>query len=148
MRPGHALRAVVVGHSMGGGGAIDAAKRRGTLKAAVGLTPWAIDKTSPEDKSATLIVSAQNDGTASVAQHATPLYRGIPAATPKGHATLAGVGHMEPTSKNPAIQGLVVSWLKRFVDEDARYTPLVCPDAAAAPFGSLSGYVSTCGSWG
>ena len=141
-------RTAVVGHSMGGGGAIDATTRRPALKAAVGLTPWSMDKTTPEDRSPTLIVSAENDGTASVAQHASPLYRGIPLTTPKAHATLAGAGHLAPISKNAAIQGLVVSWLKRFVDEDARYTSLVCPDAAAAPAASLNAYVSTCGSWG
>ncbi len=139
-----ASRTAVVGHSMGGGGAIDAAKRRSALKAAVGLTPWAIDKTAPEDRSPTLIVDAQNDSTASPSAHGGPLYRGIPASTPKAHATLAGAGHLAPTKRNAAIQGLVVSWLKRYVDEDARYAPLVCPDAVAAPAGSLSAYASSC----
>ena len=51
------------------------------------------------------------------------------------------------TSKNAAIEGTVVSWLKRFVDDDDRYTSLLCPADLAAPVGSLSAYVSTCANW-
>lgn len=140
-------RTAVVGHSMGGGGAIEAAKRRTSLKAAIGLTPWDLDGSSPEDKTPTLIVGAQNDNVAPTASFASPLYRGIPATTPKAYATLAGVGHMAPTSKNAAIEGTVVSWLKRFVDEDDRYTPLLCPADVGVPAGSLSAYVSNCSNW-
>src|SRR3954466_3459611 len=38
----------VVGHSMGGGGTLEADKTRPSLKAAIGLTPWDSDKTWPE----------------------------------------------------------------------------------------------------
>ncbi len=38
----------VMGHSMGGGGSLEAAKDRPSLQAAIPLTPWNLDKTWPE----------------------------------------------------------------------------------------------------
>ena len=43
-----ASRLAVMGHSMGGGGALEAAKDRPSLQAAIGLTPWNQDQTWPE----------------------------------------------------------------------------------------------------
>ena len=36
----------------------------------------------------------------------------------------------------------MLSWLKRFVDDDTRYTPFVCPGPAVG--GTVSAYLSTC----
>ncbi len=48
----------VMGHSMGGGGTLEAAKDRPSLKAAIPLTGWNLDKTWPEVRTPTLIVGA------------------------------------------------------------------------------------------
>ena len=54
-----ATRVAVVGHSMGGGGTLEAAKDRPSLKAAIPLTPWNIDKTWPEVTTPTLVIGAR-----------------------------------------------------------------------------------------
>ncbi|WP_250289746.1 serine aminopeptidase domain-containing protein, partial [Streptomyces atroolivaceus] len=59
----------VMGHSMGGGGSLEAAKDRPSLKAAIPLTGWNTDKTWPEVRTPTLIVGADGDTVASVASH-------------------------------------------------------------------------------
>ena len=67
-------RLAVMGHSMGGGGSIEAAARRPSLQAAIPLTPWHTDKTWPEVRTPTLIVGAQSDTVAPVSSHAIPFY--------------------------------------------------------------------------
>ncbi|MFT4035086.1 MAG: hypothetical protein QM679_05890 [Patulibacter sp.] len=142
-----ASRTAVMGHSMGGGGAIEAAKRRSTLKAAVGLTPWNLNYIGTADRSPTLIIGAEKDTIAAPYFFANPLYAGINSSTPKMLSNLAGLGHMAPISRNTAIEGTVVAWMKRFVDGDTRYTSLLCPANTAAPSGSLSRYQANCSSW-
>lgn len=140
-------RLAVVGHSMGGGGTLEAAKARRSLKAAVALTPWDMDKTWPEITTPSLIVSAQNDTVAPAAQHATRFYQTLPASTPKSHLRLAGVGHGAPNSPQTTIAVATISWLKRFVDGDTRYTQFLCPRIPAPP-GDVAGYDTTCPGWG
>ena len=66
-------RLAVMGHSMGGGGSIEAAARRPSLQAAVPLTPWHTDKTW-STSTPTLIFGADGDSVAPVSTHAEPLY--------------------------------------------------------------------------
>ena len=60
-------RVAVMGHSMGGGGTLEAVKDRPSLKAAIPLTPWNADKTWPEVTTPTLVIGAENDTIAPVA---------------------------------------------------------------------------------
>jgi len=39
---------------------------------------------------------------------------------------LAGADHMWPTSDNPTGSRAMVSWLKRWLDGDSRFTPFTC----------------------
>ncbi|MFS0703202.1 alpha/beta hydrolase family protein [Cellulomonas sp. 179-A 9B4 NHS] len=125
-------RLAVMGHSMGGGGALEAAKDAPTLQAAIPLTPWNIDKSWPEITTPTLVIGAQNDSVASVRTHAEPFYESIPASTPKTYLELRGASHYAPVVSNTTIARNSIAWLKRFVDDDLRYAPFVCP----APSGS------------
>lgn len=134
----------VVGHSMGGGGTLEAAKARPSLKAAIGLTPWDSDKTWPEITTPSLMIGAQNDSVAPPSQHAIPFYNSIPASTRKAYLELAGADHFAPNSPNTTVGAEGVAWLKRFVDGDTRYTQFLCPTASAAPAGAVSQYSSTC----
>jgi alpha-beta hydrolase superfamily lysophospholipase len=134
----------VVGHSMGGGGTLEAAKTRPALKAAIGLTPWDSDKTWPEITTPSLMIGAQNDTVAPPSQHAIPFYNSIPASTQKAYLELAGADHFAPNSPNTTVGAEGVAWLKRFVDSDTRYSPFLCPSASAAPAGTVSQYWSTC----
>ncbi|HEX7351695.1 alpha/beta hydrolase family protein [Brachybacterium sp.] len=120
-------RLAVIGHSMGGGGTLEAAKDRPELKAAVAMTPWNLDKSWPEISTPTLVVGAQNDSVASVRTHAVPLYEGIPESTDKAYLELRGASHLAPNRSNTSIASTSIAWLKRFVDDDVRYDQFVCP---------------------
>ncbi|WP_315095153.1 alpha/beta hydrolase [uncultured Cellulomonas sp.] len=132
-------RVAVMGHSMGGGGTLEAVKDRPSLKAAIPLTPWNIDKTWPEVTTPTLVIGAQNDSVASVASHARPFYQTLPASTPRTYLELRGASHFAPNTSNTTIAEYSIAWLKRFVDADTRYTQFLCP----APSGSALSAVST-----
>jgi hypothetical protein len=136
----------VIGHSMGGGGAIEATSRRPSIKASVPLTPWHGTKTWPQVQTPTMVLGAQNDSTASVSAHAQPLYNGLPAGLAKSYPEIRGAGHSVPTSGfNPLVARLTVSWMKRFMDEDYRYDQFHCPTPQDSV--TFSQYWSTCPYW-
>ena len=123
-------RIAVMGHSMGGGGTLEAAKSRPGLKAIIPLTPWNLDKTWPEITTPTLIFGAQADSVASVVTHARPFYQTLPATTPRSYLELRGASHFAPNLSNTTIAKYSIAWLKRFVDDDQRYTQFLCPAPA------------------
>lgn len=135
-------RLAVVGHSMGGGGSLEAAKDRPSLKAAVPLTPWNLDKSWPEVSTPTFIVGAENDTIAPVGSHAEPFYAGLPASTPKAYLELNGATHFAPNLSNTTIAKYSLSWLKRFVDDDVRYSQFLCP--VPGPSSTIEEYRGTC----
>jgi predicted dienelactone hydrolase len=117
----------VMGHSMGGGGTLEAAKSRPSLQAAIPLTPWNLDKSWPEVSTPTLIVGADGDTVAPVASHAEPFYSGLPSATDRAYLELNNATHFSPNTSNTTIAKYSVSWLKRFIDNDTRYEQFLCP---------------------
>ncbi|HZM42850.1 MAG TPA: dienelactone hydrolase family protein [Acidimicrobiales bacterium] len=136
-----ASRLGVMGHSMGGGGTLEAARNNTNLQAAVPLMPWDQTKSFPGIRTPTLIIGSQNDGTASPANHAIPFFNSIPAASEKAYLELAGAGHTAANSPNTTLAKYAISWLKRYIDNDTRYEQFLCP----APSGStISQYRDTC----
>jgi predicted dienelactone hydrolase len=135
-------RLAVMGHSMGGGGALEAIDERPSIDAAVPLTPWNTDKTWPGVQTPTMIIGAQNDSVASVSSHAIPFYNSIPAAAEKSYLELRGASHFAPNSTNTAIGRYSVAWLKRWVDQDLRYDQFVCPTPSVST--TLSDARGTC----
>ena len=135
-------RLAVMGHSMGGGGALEAAKDDSSLQAAIPLTPWNTDKTWPEVSTPTLIVGAQNDSIASVRSHAEPFYESLPGSADKAYLELRGASHFAPNTNNTTIAKYSISWLKRFVDDDLRYDQFLCPAPSTST--TISEYRSTC----
>jgi len=134
-------RLAASGHSMGGGGTLEAANTRSSLEAAVPLQPWHSDKTWPGIQVPTMIVGAENDTIASVSSHSIPFYNSIPASSEKAYAELNNEGHFAGTS-NPDWQGRsMVVWLKRYVDNDTRYEQFMCPPPSST---ALSDYRHTC----
>jgi predicted dienelactone hydrolase len=131
-------RQAVMGHSMGGGGTLEAAVDRRSLEAIVGLTPWDLDKSFPEVDAASLIIGAQADTVAPPSQHAIPFYNSLTGAEERGYLELRGASHFAPNSSNTPIAKYSIAWLKRFVDNDTRYTQFLCP----APSTGLSGGLS------
>ncbi|PTT87352.1 alpha/beta hydrolase [Pelomonas sp. HMWF004] len=119
-------RLAVAGHSMGGGGALIAARDNPTLKASLPLTPWNTTTNFSGIRVPTLIVGADGDTVASVTAHARPFYASLPSNTFKAYAELNSASHFTPNSANTPIGRYGVTWLKRFVDNDSRYSPFLC----------------------
>jgi predicted dienelactone hydrolase len=134
-------RLAVAGHSMGGGGSLEAAKDRPSLQAAVPLAPWNTDKSWSDDRVPTLIIGGQADTIAPVASHSIPFYNTIPASSEKAYLELRGASHFFPQSVDTLTGRLAVAWLKRFVDNDTRYDQFLCPGPSGT---ALSDYRNTC----
>nr|WP_245623253.1 dienelactone hydrolase family protein [Spirillospora albida] len=136
-----ASRLGLMGHSMGGGGTLEAAANRPQLQAAIPLTPWHTDKTFNDVRVPTMIIGAQADTVAPVSSHSEPFYSTIPAASEKAYLELAGASHFAPNSNNTTIAKYSISWLKRFIDNDTRYEQFICPAPREA---TISEYRDTC----
>jgi pimeloyl-ACP methyl ester carboxylesterase len=136
----------VMGHSMGGGGSLEAATEHPSLQAAIPLTGWHTTKSFSGNQVPTLVVGAQNDNVAPVGQHSEPFYNSMSATLDKAYLELAGAGHSAPTSANTTIAKYSISWLKRFVDDDTRYEQFLCgaPHQADLTSGTISEYRETC----
>lgn len=134
----------VMGHSMGGGGAIEATSRRTSIKASVPMTPWHGTKNWPAVVTPTLIIGAQNDTIAPVSSHAIPLYDGLTNAREKAYLEIAGAGHSVTNSDNKLTSRFSLAWLKRFVDDDTRYDQFLCPPPATGGTSGISQYRNTC----
>jgi pimeloyl-ACP methyl ester carboxylesterase len=135
-------RLAVMGHSMGGGGSLEAAKDRPSLKAIIPMTPWNLDKTWPEVSTPTFIFGAENDSIAPVATHSEPFYANLPSSTRKAYLELNGASHFAPNTSNTTIAKYSISWLKRFVDNDTRYSQFLCP--TPGPSLQIEEYRGTC----
>ncbi len=121
-----ASRLAVMGHSMGGGGAISAALRRPSLSATVGLAPFSPSQGTSGMKVPAMLLAGQRDGTVTPSS-VRSLYNAVPATTEKAYLELTGAGHGFPTSANSVMMRKVIPWLKIFVDRDTRYTQFLCP---------------------
>ncbi|MFI5910340.1 alpha/beta hydrolase family protein [Dactylosporangium sp. NPDC051541] len=116
----------VAGHSMGGGGTLEAlaADTSGLVKAGVPLAPWNSDKTWNNVSEPVLIVGGQADTIAPVASHSIPFYNTL--AGPKTYVELTGQSHFFPQTTNATASRALVSWFKRWVSQDSRFTPFTC----------------------
>lgn len=129
-------RRVVSGYSMGGGGALIAAKNNPSLKAAVGFAPWSSDKNFASDMVPSAMIAGSSDSTAAPGSHATQFYNSIPNTTKKLLAIISGASHSFPIASTPNQPGskYQISWIKRFADNDARYSPFLVTDSRLSSF--------------
>ncbi|WP_285750882.1 dienelactone hydrolase family protein [Lentzea sp. NBRC 105346] len=134
----------VMGHSMGGGGALRASVTRPALQAAIPLAGWHSTKNWSGVKVPTMVVGAESDTVAPVSSHSEPFYNSITAAPDKAYLELKGAGHSAPSTQGPnvTIGKYSVSWLKRFIDNDTRYDQFLCPPPR--PDSRISEYRDTC----
>ena len=135
-------RLAVMGHSMGGGGTLEAAKKRPSLKAAIPLTGWNLDTIWNDLRVPTLVVGAQLDLIAPILTFSLPFYNTIPASTEKVYLELAGASHFAPNLPDTNIAKYSIAWLKRWVDNDTRYTQFLCPGPRFEL--AISNYMSSC----
>ncbi len=137
-----ASRLGVMGHSMGGGGTLEAAKSRPSLQAAIPLTGWNTDKSWPEITTPTLVIGADGDTVAPVSSHSEPFYQSLPSSLDKAYLELNGATHFTPNTSNTTIAKYSISWLKRFIDNDTRYEQFLCP--LPRPSLTIEEYRGTC----
>ena len=133
-------RLAVVGHSMGGGGALYAARQRPSLKAAVGLAPYFPSGNLAEIRVPTLIIGGQDDAIVTPS-YLDSLYATLPEATPGGHLMIADADHLFATRPNTVEMRTLIPWLKIFLDNDTRYVQFLCPLADGS---GVSQYSATC----
>ncbi|TIC87849.1 phosphohydrolase [Nocardioides sp. GY 10113] len=135
-------RIAVSGHSMGGGGTLYAAENGPSIvKAAVALQPWHTDKTWYGVDVPTMIIGAENDTIAPVSSHSIPFYNTLTNAPEKAYGEINNAGHLIANTDDDWQGRLFVSWLKRYLDEDTRYDPYLCPGPSSF---NLSDYRDTC----
>ncbi|MEU4569879.1 alpha/beta hydrolase [Micromonospora sp. NPDC023956] len=134
-------RLAVAGHSMGGGGSLEASVSRPSLQAAIPLAPWNTTKSWSNVRVPTLIIGGEYDTVAPVSSHSEPFYNSIPAASEKAYLELNGESHFFPQSADALVGKQMVSWLKRFVDNDTRYEPFLCPGPSGL---DVEEYRNTC----
>ncbi|MVF13068.1 alpha/beta hydrolase [Ketobacter sp. MCCC 1A13808] len=141
-----ASRLGVIGWSMGGGGTLKLATER-NLKAIIPQAPWysgfnSFDRiTTP-----TMIIACESDAIAPVGQHASPFYNDIPNSTAKAFLEINGGSHYCANSgySDEDILGKYgISWMKRFMDNDTRYSQFLCGPNHESDR-SISEYRDTC----
>jgi len=137
-----ASRLAVAGHSMGGGGTLAAAATRPSLQAAIPLQPWHTDKTWPEVTVPTMIIGAEADTTAPVANHSELFYQSIPTTTEKAYLELNNAEHRVGTTGDVTQAKFMIVWLKRYVDNDTRYEQFICPPPG--PSAAIEEYRDSC----
>jgi len=129
-------RVAFSGHSAGGSGTFYAAATNPQVKALVGLMPGEPGTNFTPFagiRIPTLILTAQNDALAN--SWARPYFTSLDTSLPAARIELTGLGHLSLwTTSSQASQGKVAkyttAWLKRFVDDDTRYSDFVSTLAA------------------
>lgn len=134
-------RLAVFGHSMGGGGVMEASARRPSLKAGVAFEPY--DETKSFDTPVPVaLIGGENDTVAPPNRYAIPMYNRLTSDT-KAYVEIAGRDHSVVGEKNRAISTAIISWMKRWVDGDVRYSRVICPGPEVNDV-TVSDYRSTC----
>ncbi len=139
----------VMDWSMGGGGSLIAARDNPTLKAAVPFAPWNSSTSFSTVTVPTMIIACESDSTAPVSSHASPFYNSISSTVDKAYLEINNGSHSCANTGN-SNAGLIgkygVSWMKRFIDNDTRYSPYLCGTEHQADLSNtaISEYRETC----
>lgn len=120
----------VMGWSMGGGGTLISAQSRSSLKAAAPQAPWNSSTNFSSVTVPTLIIACESDSVAPTNSHASPFYDSM-SSNAKQYLEINGGSHScaNTGNSNQALLGKKgVAWMKRFIDNDTRYTSFACTD--------------------
>lgn len=135
-----------IGWSMGGGGSLKLATQR-SLNAIIPQAPYYSGFNSFNTiKTPTMILACGVDAVAPVGIHASPFYNRIPNTTPKAFLEVYGGSHFCANSgyPNEDMLGMYgISWMKRFIDFDSRYSQFLCGPNHTAD-GNISEYRQNC----
>jgi dienelactone hydrolase len=133
---------VVMGHSMGGGGALIAANGNPWLAASIPFTPWNSNSNFGSTTVPTLIIAGQSDTIAPVNSHAWPFYQAIPGSTKKVYMEISGGSHsvannpLGTSARARLVARYGLSWLKVHADDDLRYLQFIQPNAGFSRYAS------------
>lgn len=119
----------VMGWSMGGGGSLISARDNpSSIKAAAPQAPWNTSSYFGSMTVPTLIFACENDLIAPVSSHASPMYNSM-SRNPRQFIEIRNGSHSCANSGN-GDQALIgkrgVAWMKRYMDNDTRYTTFAC----------------------
>ncbi|GJM14654.1 MAG: hypothetical protein DHS20C12_30570 [Pseudohongiella sp.] len=138
-------KVALMGHSVGGGGALIAAdSERDSIQAVIPLTPWVPLERFENITAPTLIVASENDRIASIDQHAWLHYQSIPDSVPAVYIELAEGDHFIANTGStdlPSLGRFVVAWLKLYLDRDEGYRELLYGETLDTGASRFSRYV-------
>jgi dienelactone hydrolase len=144
-------RVGLMGHSTGN--SLDTALAFPQALASIPLAPSSTKSDYSATTVPTMIVSCQKDAVSPVKTNANKFYDSLSATLPKALAEIKGGSHTCTNSSTSAanqqmIGKYTLSWLKRFLDQDTRYSLVLCQpeprlDLLVSPT-ALSAYKSNC----
>jgi hypothetical protein len=130
-------RLAAAGWSMGGGGSLISAGADPNIKVVLPLAAWNPGSRYTYNKPA-FLVSCSNDSIAGNSSNSDVFYNSL--SGEKAQLTISD-SHFCVTTSNNLVGKLMVSWLKVFLDGDARYKSFACP--SGTPSGATA-FRSTC----
>lgn len=138
-------RMAVMGHSMGGGGALLAANTHSDdLSAAIPLTPWQPDGVFNDITIPTLIIAGQADRIAAADTHAWPHYQSLGNGAPHAYLEVKDGDHFiannSAIERHPLMSRYALAWLKLYMDGDERYRLFIYNTLSAEDSALLSRY--------
>ena len=136
----------VMGHSMGGGGALIAAAEYGDeIQAAIPFTPYTRDGVFDNIVVPTLMMGGSDDRVTEVAEQAWPAFLSMPESTTKVYMEIDGGDHYiadTTRGKDLALIGRYgIAWLKLYLDDDERYRDFIYGGQAELDREKFSRYV-------
>lgn len=131
-----AQRMAVAGWSMGGGGTLRAVETTPALKAGTPWAPWAMSNELRSNRVPVAILGGSTDSVAAPGTFANVFYNAIPASSAKLLGIIKGAGHGFPTTASQPTGYTSVAWMKRFVDNDTRYSQFLTGDSRFSSFQS------------
>jgi dienelactone hydrolase len=124
----------VMGWSMGGGGSLISTESRPSLKASIPFAPWNTTSSFSSVTVPTFIIACQNDSIAPVSSHANDFYNSM-SRNPKQFLEIRNGSHSCANSGN-SDQDILgkkgVAWMKRFMDNDTRFTTFACTNSESS----------------